>query len=341
MADAPQTTALIKLAQTYAPEIVRQINRKTAFLRLVPVVVGEGKNCSWIVEGDGQDAQVYAEGADVSDWASDAQAEAILSWSQYRAAARITGLARATARTSHSPQGNRSLVKRNIVNSSAKLASLLNTHCFTGNGAASPKQLTGLDSAIGDDSNVYATIDRSSVTYWRPTVRDPGTPTNLTFALIRDDQRRVEEACGEKPDIAIVEPAVFNVVTSLFDSNRRFVETITTSRGDIKMGGGSAIEVEGTVFVKDKDATAGQIYYLNSEYIALEVLPPADESLPVLEPGTRLTANDGFGDLPLMFTYEKLAKTGDSAKFFAKAYAELKIERPNAFAVRKNVKTAA
>ena len=38
MADNPQTAALIKLAQTYAPRIVRGINRKTTALRVIPIV---------------------------------------------------------------------------------------------------------------------------------------------------------------------------------------------------------------------------------------------------------------------------------------------------------------
>jgi hypothetical protein len=306
-------------------------------LRTIPINVGGGPNCSWVVEKDGQNAQEYAETDDVTDFGSDGQEEAMLSWTQQRAAVRVTGLAMATSRNSET--GNQVLVARNIINSASKLASLMNGRIFSGNGAASPKQITGLDTAIGDDSNTYANLSRVTHSFWRPTIIDPGALTPISWALIRDDQTKIEDACGERPDMAYVPPGVFNSIVSTFDASRRFVESLETPRGKINFASGQAVEVEGTVFIKDKDATANRIYYCNSEYFWLEVLPASDEAVPVLEPGTILRANDGFGELPLMFTYEKLAKTGDSSKFFAKCYAQLKVEKPNAFGVRKNVKT--
>lgn len=343
MADNPQTTADLIMAQTYAPLIVRQINRKTNFIRTVPIVTGEGPNCAFAVEKGGALAEEYNEGADVVDYGSDGQDDAVLQWAQMRANSRITGLAQATSRTSKSPAGNIALRRRNIINSSAALASLINLRCFSGSGAGSPKQITGLDVAIGDDANTYGTIDRSDSNnaFWRPTIIDPGTPQPLTFANIRDDQMKIEIKCGQKPELAWVSPAVFNVVAGLFDSNRMFVDTLSTARGDVTLRGGSAIDVEGTVFVKDKDATDNRIYYCNTEYMALEVVPPTDEVVPQFQKGTVLTANDGWGEVPLMFNFEQLAKTGDSDKYFAKWYGELKILKPNAFGVRKNVKTAA
>jgi hypothetical protein len=340
MADVPQTVALLVLAQNYGGDIVRQINRKTSLLRLLPIVAGEGKNVAWAAEKDGALAEEYAEGADAEDFGSDGQDDAILSWAQMRATARITGLAAATSRTSKTPLGNLSLLKRNIVNSAAALASLVNQRCYSGNGAASPKQVTGLNAAIGTDDNTYATINRatSGNEFWQPTVIAPGSPTSISFALIRDDLRRIYEKSGEMCDLAMVSPAVFNEVGNLFDANRRYVQEVTTARGTIKLDAGKeGIEVDGCVFVKDKDATAGQIYYLNSNYVHLEVLPPSDEVVPQLLPGTALSANDGFGELPLMFTYEMLAKTGDSKKMMAKVYTELCVKRPNACGVRKNV----
>jgi hypothetical protein len=54
-------------------------------------------------------------------------------------------------------------------------------------------------------------------------------------------------------------------------------------------------------------------------------------------PGQILTANDGFGPIPLLMTLEPLAKTGDSDKYSVKTYLELKVDRPNSCGVRKNV----
>ena len=80
MADTPQTLALITLATNYRPAIVRQINRKSAALQVLPIVEGSGSNCSWVVEADGHLGENYADGADASNFGSDAQAPATLNW---------------------------------------------------------------------------------------------------------------------------------------------------------------------------------------------------------------------------------------------------------------------
>lgn len=343
MADNPQTLSLIVAAQTYAGDITRQINRKAQTLRMVPIIVGMGQNVAWAAEGDGQLAEEYAEGADASNFGSDSQVPATLNWSQMRSNFRVTGLARAVARTTQTPQGNVALWARNLVNSSGKLASHVNGRIFAGTGAGSPKQITGLGVAIGDDTNTYATIDRSSAAYWRPTVVDPGSATEITFSQIRDDLRQIYEASGEMPDLAPCSPAVFNKIVGLYDSNRRYmqrVDEVQSARGTVKLDASyRGVEVDGCVFYKDKDATANTVHYLNSNYIHLEVLPQDDviDMMPGLTPGMMLTANDGFGALPLMFQYEMLAITGDSKKAEVRLYAELCVKKPNAFGVRKNV----
>ena len=79
MADIPQTVALLVLAQNYRGDVVRQINRRSALLKLLPLVKGEGKNCAWSVEGSGAVAENYTEGQDASNFGSDSQNEALLS----------------------------------------------------------------------------------------------------------------------------------------------------------------------------------------------------------------------------------------------------------------------
>lgn len=340
MADNPQTLALIVAAQNYAGDIVRQINRTSSTLRMIPVRIGAGQNVAWAAEGDGQLAQEYLEGADAADFGSDEQNPATLNWSLMRSNFRLTGLAQAVAATSGTPEGNIALWGRNLVNSSAKLGSFVNQRIFDGSGAGSPKQMTGLGVAIGDDTNTYATINRATETYWQPTVVDPGSLTPPTFAQIRDDVRQIFEASGEMPDLAPCSPAVFNAVAGLFDSTRRHVQSVETARGTIRLDAGyEGVEVDGVVFYKDKDATANTIHYLNSNHIELQVLPQKDAFalMPGLAPGMMLSGNDGFGALPLMFQYEMLANTGDSKKAEVRLYSELCVKKPNAFGVRKNV----
>lgn len=345
MADTLQTAALITLAQNYAGDVVRQLNRTSMALRVLPIVTGEGKNVAWAAASSGAVTEVYAEGADAANFGSDAQAPATLNWAQYRSNFHVSGLARAAARTSMTPAGNLALWARNIVDASAALASKINLHVYSGNGAASPKEITGLDAAIGSTSNTYATIDRGTSSYWQPYLANPGVATAVTLAQLRTDISTIYANSGEFPDVALCSPGVFDAIGALFDSNRQYQQPVlvaNTARGQVKLDGGYAgLAIDGTVFLRDKDATlesggaSGRIYYLNTNYVRLVVLPQADD--PSLGPDMMLTANDGFGSVPLMFNYDLLAKSGDSAKAQVKLYTELQVKKPVACGMRRFV----
>lgn len=338
MADTPQTLALITLAQNYRGDIVRQINRRTMLLRLLTIVKGEGQNCSFVPEQDGAVAENFADGADAANFGSDGQAPATQGWGLYRSLIHVTGLAQAASATARTPLGNLALWARNGINSSAKLASTINKALF--NGAGTGTTIAGLDVAIGSATNTYFGIDRSQAgnAYFRPTVIDPGSLTAPTFASIRDDLRQIYEASGENPDVAVCPPSVFNIVGGLFDATRRQVDQVMTARGVVRLDFGfQALEVDGTLFVKDKDATASRIYYLNTNHVRLEYLPAVQ---PPGVPAAPVAANDGFGQVPLGMTYEMLAKLGDSDRAQVKSYAQLVVDRPNACGVRLNVATS-
>lgn len=347
-----QDLAATVLAQNYAGDIVRQLNRMTSTLRVIPITIGEGKNVAWAAESSGATAQAMAEGAGGTSTTQDAQASAVLSWSYYDQTFEVTGPAQAAARNSRTPQGNLNLVRRELGNSIASLASKINLHIFSGNGATSPKEVTGLDAAIGDTTNTYATIVRGSSAYWQPYVVNPAAATQLSLGQIREDLKEIYVKSGFTPDIALCHPSVFNEVGNLFDASRRQVQTVNqvlTARGNITLSGGyTGIEVDGCVFIKDKDATlesgstSGRIYYLNSNFVDLQVQvqPEFTAAMPEfnVEPDVMLTANDGFGEVPLMAVVVKLAKTQDAARFMSKTYCELRVRRPNACGVRRFVK---
>ncbi len=338
MTDAPTTLALVTLAQMFRGDVVRQINRQVQALKMVRIVAGEGKNVAWVAESSGAIAENYTDGLDASNYGGDAQASALLSWSLYRSAFHVTQLAMDGAASSASPLGNHALWARQVVNGAAMLAQKLNQEFFAGAGTGTT--MAGLAVAIGLDDNTYAGIERTANTYWQPTVVDPGSLTPPTFALIRDDIRQIYEASGENPDVAMCSPAVFNVVGGLFDATRRQVDGIRTARGDIKLDFGySALEVDGTVFVKDKDCTANTIYYLNSNYVELQYLPSASQDRMIDGLDLPVQADDGFGKVPLGFKYEMLAKTGPSEKAEILATTQLVVSKPNTCGTRKNVAT--
>lgn len=347
-----QSIALTVLAQNYGGDIVRQINRTTSTLRLIPITVGEGKNVAWVAEEAGATAQPMAEGAGGTSTSSDVQAAATLNWAYYDQTFEVTGPAQAASRTSRTPEGNLNLIGRQLTNSLAVLASKINGHLYSGNGAASPKEVTGFDAAIGDTTNTYATLDRTSKTYWQPYVINPATATGLSLGQIREDLKEIFVKSGEHPDIAVCHPSVYNEVGNLFDSQRRLIQTVDkvmTARGTITLSGGyTGIEVDGCVFVKDKDATlesgnaSGRIYYMNTNYVELQVQvqPEFAAAMPGfnVEPEMMLQANDGFGEVPLLAAVVKLAKIGDASRFMSKAYVELRVKKPRSCGVRRFVK---
>lgn len=338
MSDTLQQLSLITLAQEFRGDVVRQINRRVVALKMLPIKAGGGKNVAWAPQSSGQLAENFSEGADAANFGSDAQASAILTWGLYRANIHVSNLAMDAAATSSTPEGNRGIWGRNLVDAGATLASLINQEVYVGPGTGT--RLAGLDVAIGDDTNTYATIVRGSSAYWRPTVVDPGSPTAPSFALIRDDLRKIYEACGENPDLALCSPAVFNKVGGLFDATRRQVDQVMTARGAIRLDFGyQALEVDGTMFVKDKDATANQIYYVNTDHVELQYLPYAEMAM-IESMYAGVGADDGFGVVPLGFKYEMLAKSGASEKAEIVSTICLKVDRPNSCGVRKNVSTS-
>lgn len=334
MADNLTQLSLLTLAQTYRGDVVNQINKQVVLLKMIPIVQGQGQNCAWAVEKDGENVEAYSEGADAVNFGSTQQQSAILTWGLYRATPHVTQLAMDAAATAYDPTGNKQQWARQISAHSASLAVKLNQECFAGT-----TNIVGLDSAICSATNTYATIDSSQAanSFWRPTVVDPGTPTNPTFALIRDDVRQIYEACGENPDLAICTPTVFNYIGGLFDNTRRNVEMATTARGSVKLDMGfQALELDGLLFMKERHATANRIYYINTAFLHLEVLPSATQRM-LERAGALVGADDGFGSIPLSFDYQPLAKTGASDKAQILSTCQLVVRRRNKHGARLNV----
>lgn len=338
-----QTESLLVLAQNYAGDIVRQINRRATALSLLAKVAGEGKNVAWAAESDGAVSEYYAEGADASNFAADGQSGAILPWCFVRSNFSVSGFAKAASRSSRTPEGNIELIARNIVNASAVLADKINKGIFTGQSGQTPGQIVGLDEAIGLTSNTYATIDRSQSAnaFWRPYVADPGSSTAATFDQIRGDLAEIMKKCGVKPNVAFVGPVTMTKIAGLFDPQKQYVYEVMGGDGLVKLDGGAgAVRFDGCYFVEDKDATEGKIYYVNTESVYLEYLPLDEPMMGGSDEMKETQAYDGFDAIPLGMRVEALAKAGDSDKAMVKVYPQLVVRRPNMCGMRKNVAIA-
>lgn len=334
MADTPQTLAalLSALGQNVRPDVIRALHRRCVMLRVLRIVPGSGKNTAWDLEFDGAVAENFTDGADVSNFGSDAVVQALLSWGLARANFRITDTALAAARRNGNPEGLVNMLRRNLVNAGAALASMLNGQLYTGSGSGG--QLTGLATALRDD-NTYAGIDRTSGANlpFRAIVRD-ASAAPLTLAMLRDMITvRIYKASGEQPDFAFVAPEVFNFIGGLFAEQRRYndtVRTVQTPRGPVVLDASiGTIEVEGTIFIKDKDCPTSDIHFLNSTAVEFEYLPlVGGEEVP--ESSMEQVADDGFGPIPLGFKVVELGRTGASRKFSMMTNCQLKVLRPNA-----------
>jgi hypothetical protein len=337
MADNPQTLAAISnaVAQTFPDKIARQVNRMSVKLSLLTITRGDGKNVSWDVESDGALVENFTDGAPVVNFGSDNPQPAILPWGMERSNFRVTNTAAAVAASGASPAQLHDLIGRNLFNSSGALASTLNGLLYTGAGTGT--LIAGTKGAAISDTGVYAGIDRAlgGNAFWKASVFDPGAPTALSLKMIRDDLAAIYTKSGRRPDLAFVSPTGLNVVKSLFDGNRQwFADVNTAGRGKVTLeNSASVVIVDGCQFIEDKDAPAGEISYENSAEQEIVVLPQAVNFADPLGP-----ADDGFNTLMLGFYAYELGRVGSDRRMSIEAHLQLKIERPNAFGRRLNVK---
>ena len=337
---ALQTAALLILAQNYAGDIARQINRRSQTLALLRKVAGEGKNIAWAAESDGANAEAFAEGADAANFAADAQGSAIIPWALYRSNFSVSDFARSAARSSRTPEGNIELIARDIQNGAATLSSKINVDLFTGQSGQTPGQIVGFDEAIGLTNNTYATIDRSSAAYWRPYVVDPGSATVLTQAQVRTDLSTIMKAGGVKPNLALVGPDTLNAIRATFDGQIIYdLLNVQTNDGEIALNAGTgAIRFGGCAFVEDKDCTEGKIYYLNTDAVEVQHLPFDGPAMGGADEQMDSDLTDGVEAIPFGMKIEALSRNGPADRVMMQVQPQLRVRRPNQCGVRKNVK---
>lgn len=343
---------MLLLAQQYRQDLVRQTNRRAVTLSVLPKTIGAGKNVPIPFELSGQAASAYAEGATTGTPTPDSQVAGILSWGLYEAPIGVTNLAiDAAATTNAGPDGNVDTWGRQLTNGGAAVLSLVNTELFqgdgTGSGTPTEPTIVGFESAL-ITSGTYATLDVGTYTGLQSNVADPGTATALTIAQIRADLAACYIRGGSRPDLAFCKPAVFNKVAALLDPSRRLeTETVQAAGAPVNLVYKvSTINIDGCTFIEDKDAglstdssTAGSIIYVNSDYVEIELLMPALNKAvyqSLIGKGM-LPANDGMTALGMSLYYEPLAKVGSSFKARVALTAQLKVKRPNALGVRKNI----
>ena len=341
------------LASTIPGNVVRQVNRATVLLSLLPIVENEPATAiNWDAEGDGAYAESYADGANVSTYGVDPLSKATLAFGSYRTNVQITGQAAAAAEAAFDSAGDaapgklRDLLGRQLDNGITKLSSYINGDLYngTGTGGGGEPTIVGFRGGAIGTSNVYASIDRSvsGNAFFRSTVTDPGTPTILSFDQIRADQAAIFSLCNMNPDIALVGPVTHTKVKGLFDQSRRWeseVKVGTAMRGEVILENrGSVVDVEGTQFIRDKDMAEGQILYLNTAHTDIIVERQAKNFGAPAELFSTLSPEElQWQKLLRAMKAVELARLGDARQFFVNIYLGLRLNRPNTCGWRKNV----
>lgn len=335
------------LATLFDAMVQRQMCRKAVLLGLLVKKPGGGKNCAWDVEFSGAAADTFTEGADVAagDLAQDVKVPATLDWGFYRSNFGVSGLAKAVAASSNtSPEALRALIEDDILGSASKLASVINAKLYNGSGAG---HIIGLDSALAA-TGTYANISKATYTEWAGNIEtNSGTDRALTKSLLDKLETAIYEDCGESPDIIVATPAVVRKYESLFDA----ITQVVLPQGELSAGtrapnlgavpqnstGFSGFTYKGIPVFRDKDATAGTLRMLNSDYVEVKTVPPAHRRATQTQASTTGLTDEQGRSVGLNVDFQPLAKTGDSDRFSLVTYIQMKVKKVNAHGIIEDI----
>lgn len=332
------------LSLLFLPELQRQFNRHSVFLGLCPKKLGGGKSHNWATQFSGASAAAYTEGADIGpgDLAQDVDVPATLAWNQYRSAFGVSGLAKASAISSpRSAEELLDIIKLNAKGSASKLASVLNSECFSGS-----TNIVGMDTAFAA-TGTYAGISRATYSEWAGNVNaNSGTPRALTRTLMDTQDKDMYRASGMTADVIVTTPEIVLKYEALLDpTTRHIVENgeiapIARAAGTKIVrdrSGFTGYSYKGKPVFRDKDATAGHMYWLNLDHIAFVTLPPSELGQTAVQAMRDALADDEGQEVGVVAAVEALAKLGDSDRFQVKVYPTLEVSRPNCHALTDDI----
>ena len=327
------------LAAIYRDTTVKTFNARSVLLRVIPKTRMLGKNSTWTWEGTGAIGENYTDGQDVANYGSDDKNVAVLTTGMYRSNFQITDYAASGAANSQSPSDLTDIAANEFINASRKVASTINGAGYAGAGTGTT--IAGLSVAVAD-ANTYAGVDRTQAANagFRSSVFDPGVPTALSIDQIRGDISSIYDSCGETPQLGLMPTNIWNKLASKFSEFRRLNQDVTVGSRIVRMDASvGMLEIDGCIFIKDKDCTASAIYYLNPDYVRWEYLPfPISElQMEMLARTREMQIDDGYGAMPLGMLCKALGETGAAQKMTMQIQLQLVVSKPNSCGKRLNV----
>lgn len=327
------TGTLVKL---FYNDVTNSINRAVVLGQLLETKPGTGQNIQWPAQfGTESDpaAAVIADGADVSVYNRDKKIPAVLQYGTYHDAFEVTGKAAAAAAVARNPSQLADLFGQDMKDAAQRLAHAIGAHTYSGSGASDT--IHGLTATAGPlaITGTYAGIDKAVDTQWQANQVD-AQGAGISFALMREMDRVNYDACGEPADIIICDPTQHEKYGLLFGSERRYVDHVFVAGKKITLSGGyKVLEHDGVSVIRDRQATSGQMLFLNSRHLYMSQLPDALTSMKQSMGFAKLagTFEEQYGNKPIGIQARviPLAKTGDSYKFQLICYPQLVSRRNN------------
>jgi hypothetical protein len=331
------------LSQLFAPELQRQFNRNSVLAELLPKKNGNGKNVAWDVRfSRSTHAAAFTEGADVgaSELQTDTTVPATLSWASYRVGFSLSGLSVAAAASS--PGSAVELLDQfqtNLEDAASDLVSQINAGLYSGAGTSSAVAgLVGAGAIAA--TGTYANVSRSTYSEWASNVlANGGTGRSLSKSLMDQIEANIYTNSGQTPDLIVAHPSITQTYESLFDS----ISRVMVERGEIAAlkapnvsgapliatnSGYTGLTYKGIPIYRDRNCPATQMFFLNTGYTEIKVLPMVDMGTVTMSGNKPMSGGPGNAT-GISAKVQSLAKNGDSDRFQLVTYLQLCVRRPN------------
>lgn len=334
------------LGTAHEAELYHQFNRTAETLSLITAKPANNKVPSWDVEFTaGTGPAAYAEGSDIneSELDTDKPENATLGWGLYRTGFKLSQTEIQAARASQgSPEALADILGDRLLTRGARLASLVNTDLFTGDGTdgSGNPTLVGLLGGALDATGLYGGLNRATYSEWAGNVlANGGVPRALTPDLLAQAEELVYRKTNRKFDFLVGSTGVRRKYRGIFET---VIRTPSDGGGayDIK---GSDVFYDGQPVRRDKDCPSGTLIMGIRDFLLIRFLPPLGQEndtvmsrMAMLQgsagrPADRVTATA----IPYQIT--PLSKTGNNVKFMLDLTLQLMVFRCNAFVVIKDI----
>lgn len=361
MATIDKAAVAAALTQRFMDRLANAINRTVLMAQIAPVKNdrGQGQNVQWDAVFGSAVGTAIADGADVSTFNNDDKVPAVLQYAVMHDAFKLTGLARAVAAAAGNPAALSDLWLDALGDSVKRQAKGISGALYTGIGTAGPPQtINGLVTTGGvaaiNDSGVYATIDRSVRTQWQSSVvaattfdaiNNPTGRFGLTVSgeqapegirMMRQTSADIYTASSMPYDVIVTSPLLHQAYGLSVHAERRWVDTIRTASGMIKLDAGyQVLEFDGRVMIQDTDCPDDEMLFLNTQEMLIQQLPDRADRVNRGLGMVNIAGNEdeflGSGKTKLQARIQPLDVKGDAFPFALYSYLQMCVKNPNRF----------